>query len=189
MWGRLFYLKNLSFGSLLVLGKNIGSNDYITRFLKGVYKKKPCFPRYQSTWDTNVVLDYVSNLYPHDDLSLGQLTKKLVTLLALSTAQRVQTLSLIKLCNVTFNESHVTIIEDDLIKTSAPGKQLPRLIIPFFPNKPEICPAKTLVSYIDATKLLRSNLNADRLILTTTSQYSTCFLNTRYTMPRGANYK
>ncbi|XP_026315626.1 uncharacterized protein LOC113226989 [Hyposmocoma kahamanoa] len=151
----------------LVLGKNVGSHDYIIRFLKGVFKKKPCFPKYQCTWDTNLVLDFISNWYPNEDLPLDQLTKKLVTLLALSTAQRVQTLSIINICNIAFNESNVIIIIDNLIKTSAPGKQMPRLSIPFFPNRPEICPAKTLVSYINSTKLLRDGQNSDKLILTT----------------------
>lgn len=151
----------------LIFGKTFSENHNVSRFVKGVYKMRPCFPKYQTTWDTNVVLDYVSNWYPNEAIPLDKLTKKLVALLALSTAQRVQTLSLIRLTNVKVNQRlNIEITIDDIIKTSAPGKPMPRLIIPFFPNNIEICPAQTLLSYIETTSNSRLNPNTDRLILT-----------------------
>ncbi|XP_073959209.1 uncharacterized protein [Choristoneura fumiferana] len=151
----------------LLLGKHFSTNEFVNRFFKGVFRKKPCFPKYQATWDPNKVLDQMSTLYPNENLALDLLAKKLVTLLALSTAQRVQTLSLIRVTNITVTDSNILIIINDLIKTSGPGKQMPRLIIPFFRDKVEICPAKTLISYIESTKLLRCGQNTDKLILTT----------------------
>lgn len=150
----------------LILGRQLSDDDRVSRFFKGVFKKNPTFPKYQATWNPNLVLDYIANWYPNEDLPIEKLTKKLVALLALSTAQRVQTLSLIRLCNVRALDSKYEIMITDLTKTSAPGRNMPRLTIPFFSHKVEICPGKTLSSYIEATKKFRNSLQTDKLILT-----------------------
>lgn len=160
-------LNTLRSAIALILGKTFSEDDRVTRFLKGVFKTKPSWPKYQVTWDPNVVLDFLANLPPNEHLSIEVLTRKLVALIALSTAQRVQTLSLIRLSNVKINASNVEIVVDDLIKTSAPGRTMPRLIIPFFPHKVQICPAKTLCAYVEATSNFRCLPHTERLILTT----------------------
>lgn len=145
----------------LIIGRQLSTNDIVSRFMKGVFKLKPVFPRYQSTWDTNVVLDFLFNYFPNENLCINKLTKKLVTLLALST------LSCIRVSNINICDSNIIITIDDLLKTSAPGRQTHRLIIPFFPNKIEICPGRTLCSYINVTDTFRTEPNTDRLLLTT----------------------
>lgn len=151
----------------LILGKQLCNNDSVSRFFKGIFKIKPNFPKYHSSWDPNLVLSYLSGLYPNESLSLEILTKKLVTLLALSTGQRVQTLSLIEINNISNNESYISISITDIIKTSTPSRANPRLIIPFFRENESICPAKALSSYIDMTSEYRSLPNTNKLILTT----------------------
>jgi hypothetical protein len=97
--------KGCSYGSLnshrsalsLFLGKKIGSDDRIKRILKGAYKIKPNCPKYSSIWNPQILLNYVSNWYSNLALSLDKITKKLSILLALCTAHRVQTRSLIRL--------------------------------------------------------------------------------------------
>lgn len=156
----------------LLLGKNFSSDSNISRFLKGVFKARPSFPKYQYTWDTNIILDFLGRWYPNETLPLVKLTKKLVALLMLSTGQRVQTLSVIKLCNIRINQSHIVdIVIDELIKTSGPGRSQPHLKIPFFVDKPAVCPAKTLVSYMEVTQSFRESVDSDKLILTTKKPY------------------
>lgn len=150
----------------LILGKQVSEDERISRFLKGVFRTKPCQPRYQSTWDPNEVLNFLGSWYPNHDLSIEKITKKLVTLLALSTAQRVQTLSLIRLSNIRTNANSVEIIITDCVKTSAPGRPLPKLTIPFFTDKNQICPAKALTSYIEMTQEFRDLPHTDKLFLT-----------------------
>lgn len=84
----------------VILDKNLTLNDCINRFLKGAYRLRPPNPKYSSTWDTNVVLNHLSKLYPYESISLVDLSYKVCTLLAIASAQRMQTLSLIKLENV-----------------------------------------------------------------------------------------
>lgn len=139
----------------LILGPIISNNDILQRFFKGVYRLRPPLPRYDITWDTNIVLDHLSGSYPNEDLCLEQLSKKTITLLALATAHRVQTFSKIKTINIEKRSDQIIIKIPDIIKTSRPGSKQPILVIPHFKEKPTICPAAALLAYIDKTSSLR----------------------------------
>lgn len=141
----------------LLLGPEILNNDLIQRFFKGVFRLRRPLPKYNSTWDTNLVLNHLSEWFPNEDLPLEKLSKKTITLMALTTAHRMQTLSLILIQNIEVNESQVIIKIPDEIKTTRLGSKQPLLILPFFSQKPSICPAKTLLSYLEKTKDLRKN--------------------------------
>lgn len=82
-----------------------------------------------------------------------------MTLLALISAHRVQTLHKIKINNIESLPSQINIKIPDLIKTSKAGINQPMLCIPFFSEKPEICPATTLLCYINRTAPLRKTDN------------------------------
>lgn len=141
----------------LLLGSGTVKNDSVTRFLKGVFKLRPTIPKYNVTWDTNIVLNYLAEMYPNDTLNLEQISKKLVTLVALITAHRVQTLSKIKVNNIVSYESGFNIKIPDLLKTSRAGAVQPLLSLPVFTQRPQICPASTLKAYLDKTLNLRSD--------------------------------
>lgn len=166
--------ENASYGTLnsyrsslsLIIGKDHCNDDCIVRFFKGVFKSKPCFPKYISTWDPNLVLEYLSGFYPYNSVTLDVLSKKMVTLLALSTGQRVQTLSLINLSDIHTENSRIVIMINDIIKTSAPNRHNPRLVLPFFKDKASICPALALSSYIEKTSQFRNLPDTDKLVLT-----------------------
>lgn len=140
----------------LLLGPSI-NDEHMKRFMKGVFKLKPTAPKYDLTWDPNIVLNYLSQHWPNNSLKLEILSKKTSSLLALVTAHRVQTLSLIKLNNIKTYESEIIIKIPDLIKTSRLNAQQPVLKLPFFNDRPEICPAKALLAYIEKTSSLRSH--------------------------------
>lgn len=81
----------------IISSENIGENQDLKRFLKGVFRLRPPEPRYDSTWD------------PDQVLSLKALSSKLVTLLLLATAQRLQTISLIKYTDIHVSDSGLKI--------------------------------------------------------------------------------
>lgn len=91
---------------------------FLKRFMKGVFNTIPPSPRYDFTWDPHPVLNFLESLWPLDTLSLQNLTYKLVTLLALITAHRVQTLSKITIPNIKTFEDRLEILITDKIKTS-----------------------------------------------------------------------
>lgn len=72
----------------VLLGQEINNDIKIKQLLKGAFKKRPSYAKYSSTWDPQVVLNHISNWCSNKELSLEQLTKKLVMLLALCTAHR-----------------------------------------------------------------------------------------------------
>lgn len=167
----LFY-KGAKYGTLnshrsalsLLIGSKIGTDDRINRLFKGFYKTCPPLPKYNQTWNPATVLNHVSALYPNDNLDLETLTKKVVTLIALVTAHRVQTISKIKLENILFSSSSeenefISIKIPELIKTSRLGSLQPCLYLPFYKDKPQICPAEALKVYLEKTKLIRKQVN------------------------------
>lgn len=149
----------------LLLGNNVGADERIKRLLKGIYRQKPSRPRYSTTWDPKIVLDYISEWYPNQNLNLSIITKKLSVLLALCTSHRVQTLSLIKTTNINRSGSGIKIAIPDIIKTSGPNREQPTLFLPYFTDNPSICPAKTLDDYLKQTVQLRPK-GTDNLLIT-----------------------
>lgn len=140
----------------LVLGSQVSEDESIKRFFKGIYRLRPPLPKYNSTWDTSLVLSNISTFYPNESLKLEKISKKLVTLLALVTAHRMQTLSLINVNNIEWYVDKAIIKIPDLIKTSRIGSKQPALILPFFHDRPEICVVNTLKYYLKVTEPLRN---------------------------------
>ena len=63
----------------------------------------PAFPRFTSTLDTSIVLTYLKTLHPRKQVSLQNLTHKLVMLCALVKGQPCQTLHLMNFGQVRRN--------------------------------------------------------------------------------------
>lgn len=141
----------------LILDPNIMSNPSIKRFMTGVSKLRSPLPRYNCTWDPAPVLDYLNNWHPNESLSFEKLSKKLTTILALVTAHRVQTLSLIRLSNIHKFDQKFIINISDKIKTSSINRQQPSLILPYFNERPSICPARILECYLKISASKRSS--------------------------------
>ena len=90
-------------------GTTIGNSPSVKRFLKGVFELKPPFPRYKFVWDVSIVLSFLGNFFPHEDLPLNVLSYKCAMLLALASMQRVQTLHVIDINDIVFTNEFVTI--------------------------------------------------------------------------------
>lgn len=148
----------------LISDTDFSKNKNISRFFKGAFKLRPPKPKYDSIWDVDGVLAELEKAYPLEDLNLADLTEKLVVLLALGSAHRLQTLALIKLPNMCFLNRGLEIRIPDSIKTSRPGAAQPLLSFPYLREKPSLCIAKTIERYIFVTKNLRNG--CDNLIIT-----------------------
>ena len=139
----------------LVIGKFLS----VKRFLKGVFELRPPMPRYSFIWDVNIVLDYLKNLHPNEDMPLSFLSVKLVMLLALTTAQRAQTLHKINVNNIIFGNDLVVIPIVCLLKHSTPKNRKMTLNLKSYSECPAICVVNALKEYIEKTKDLRKNEN------------------------------
>jgi hypothetical protein len=102
----------------------VGNHSLVKRFLRGVFNIKPSLPRYVNTWDVNIVLNFLKNMNSFDVISLRELSYKLVTLIALCTGQRCQTLSVLKLSDMNIINGIVYFRVSELLKQSRPGVRL-----------------------------------------------------------------
>lgn len=119
------------------------------RFMRGVSKLRPSGPKYDFTWEPATVLKHLEEVATSENCTLKDLTLKLITLLALITGHRLQSLSLIKIENINIISDRVQILIPDTIKTSGPGRSQPHLQIPFFGANPNLCVASILIRYLE----------------------------------------
>lgn len=143
----------------LISVNDVAKDNDITRFFKGIFRLRPTKPKYNKTWDPSVVLHTLASHCTIRDSNLQKMSEKLVTLMALATAHRVQTLALIKIENIKRTQEGFEIEIPDLIKTSRPGQCQPLLDIRYFKEKPEICVASFLERYLALTEPLRKDCN------------------------------
>lgn len=136
-------------------GLTIGNSPLVKRFMKGVFELRPSIPRYKYIWDVSIVLNFIGNFYPNEDLSLPVLSFKCVMLLALSSMQRVQTLKAINVTSIKFFTDSVLIPIKSMLKQFRVNKNSLSIILNVFPHEPAICPCATLRHYIARTKSLR----------------------------------
>jgi len=151
-------------------GATVGENHSVTRFLRGAFKLRPTKAKYTATWNPASVLNFLGSLMPNDSLSLKDMTLKLVGLLSLATAQRLQTLCAIRLSNITVGATGVNIIITDILKTTKPGNPNPILFLPFLSSKPELCVASIFICYIKRTESLRS-MATDNVLISYTKPF------------------
>lgn len=149
----------------LISIQDLGNNPIIKRFCRGSSILKPQKAKYNDIWDPEPVLEFLSKQSPNADLSLKLLSEKLTTLLALTTAQRIQTLTKIKLKNIKISDESIKIYIPDRLKTSRIGAEQPLLHFRFFREQPRLCVASLLQTYIEKTTSLRAK-DEDTLLLT-----------------------
>ncbi|CAG2240323.1 unnamed protein product [Mytilus edulis] len=149
--------------------KTVGQWPLVKRFLKGIFNLKPSLPRYQRTWDVEVVLKYLKTLSPVYMLSLRVLTYKLVTLLLLLTGQRLQTIHSLDLDDITVTDSNIYIDVRSLLKCSKPGRHLQPIELPAFIEDKSLCIVTVLKEYLVRTSCFRKT---QKLILSCIKPYS-----------------
>ncbi|XP_044581549.1 uncharacterized protein LOC123263077 [Cotesia glomerata] len=156
--------ENVGYGTLnstrsaisLIVKRDLSKDDLISRFFKGVFKKRPATPKYSTTWNTEQVLEYIENQNTIENQTLKQVSEIATTLLVLITAHRLQTIFLIDIDNISQGSSGLQIKIPELIKTSKLGKNQPILIVPFFKQRQKVCVASIILYYLKITRSIRA---------------------------------
>lgn len=138
-------------------GNTIGTHPLVSRFVKGVFHLHPPNPRYSEVWDVKLVLNYLRTLSPIVTLKLRDLTFKLCMLIALLSAQRCQTLHLLRIDEMKIRANSVVFFIKDLVKQSKPGKIGITLNLKAYPPDRRLCICRVLKHYLLCTKYLRNN--------------------------------
>ena len=97
-------------------GHPAGQHPLVSRFMKADFLERPSLPRSRTTWDPQLVLDYLCGLGPTVNLSLLQLSRKLAMLMLLLSGHRGQILHLLDTRNLSVTESQVVFGTGDLLK-------------------------------------------------------------------------
>lgn len=135
----------------------VGTHPLVIKFMRGVFNLRPTKPRYKEIWDVTLVLNYLRKLSPAKSLSLKNLTLKLVMLIALISAQRVQSLHLLSLDNLHMKNNKAVFVIDQLLKHSRPGNAGKILDLQAYPVDRRLCVLTYLKQYINATQELRGD--------------------------------
>ena len=133
----------------------LGNQPLISRFMKGVFRTRPPVPRYESTWDVQVVLSHLCSLAVPNELDLKSLTHKLVMLVALVSAQRTQSIHLLDLQFMKESTDQIEFVFPTHVKQSRPGYKVPSVILKAYPSDPRLCVVTHLNAYKEKTKSLR----------------------------------
>jgi len=134
-------------------GTSVGEHPLVIQLLKGCYNANPPRPRYETTWDTDVVIDYVASLGNDQSLDFVQLSYKLVTLLALVTLMRISELASISCASVSLSSSKVTFSLLRLRKKQVSGP-LVTFSVPAFTGS-LVCPVNCFSEYWKRTSSMR----------------------------------
>ena len=146
--------------------KTVGSHPWVVQFLKGIFELRTLQTRYNETWDVHEVLRYFKHLGENSELSLKNWTSELCVLLLLISAQRVQTVHLISLNDISFHDDGCTIHITEKFKQSRPGFHPQPLQLPCYAEDKTLCVVTCLREYIDRTAEFRSEgEGSDKLLL------------------------
>lgn len=146
----------------------LGKNSIVSRFMKGVFNRRPSLPRYSEIWDPCIVLNYFR---ANDLQDLPSVTRKCVFLLSLATCQRISTIHCIKLCDISFSKDNSSCILhiSEMQKQTRPGYHNSRLHVESY-QEPVVCPVVTLRNYIELTSEIRKE--KEYLFVVTVPPYS-----------------
>jgi len=132
-----------------------GQQPLVSKFVKGVANLRPPMAKYACMWEAKTVLDKLRALPSDTDLTLIELTLKVVMLLALTLCQCAQAIQTLVLSHVTMISDGAQIGFPTKLKQTRPGFHLKPLLLKSYPLEPKICPVTTLKSYISRTSSLR----------------------------------
>ena len=143
----------------------IGQHPEVCQLLKVIYKEDPPVPKYCSTWDVSIVLNFLKDLPPNERLSMKGLTLKLATLLAITSAHRGAELKLLKINRMNIHWTYIEFQFDEPLKTYKLGKTLPKTRFDTFEEDPLLCPTNCLTTYLKRTKDWRNKGKVVQLFL------------------------
>ena len=151
----------LSAVGIVLEGCRVGNHPLVNRFLRGVFNLRLPTPRYAETWDVAPVLQKLRTMDPLDCLSLKELTLKLVMLMALTQAARVQTLHLLMLRNISIGEDDISIWLGDNIKQCRPNFNVRVVKFGAYVEDARLCVYVTFKKYLKLTEKIRKEFVND----------------------------
>ena len=161
--------------SVLIMdnGISFGKHPLVRRFMKGIFNLKPALPRQFTVCDPDIVLDCLSNL--EYDLTLKNLSEKLVILLCLLFGQKDQTLKAVNIKDMLLERGKCTFFIKRPMKTTKPGFYQSLIAFSDYSSNSKICIVTTIIHYLEITKDLQIT---DQLIISYKKPHKTVTTST-----------
>ena len=154
-----------------------GSHPDVSVFMRGMYNFKPSVPRYTITWDPDIVLDYIKNWSPPEQLPLKQLSYKVLMLILLTTGKRHQTVHNFSVTNMRITGTKFIFYVHSLdVKEGRRGFIPEAVELKAFPSERKLCIYRFLKCYLKRTLHIRGTIT--QLFITLTKPYRAISLNT-----------
>lgn len=155
-----------------ISGVPVGQHLLVKQVMSGIWNNNPSKPKYEGTWDVDIVLRYIHSLGNNEMLSDKMLTHKLATLLPLSTAARASELSALTLEHFADNGNEIIFSIPSLTKTRSQGKQPTKIAVKWFESDLRLCPVTCVRTYILRTSSWRKTTEQHKLFLTTVGKHT-----------------
>ena len=147
-------------------GKSVRKHPKVSALLAGIFNQRPPQPRYVFIWDVVIVLQYIrTHWYENSSLNDTDLTCKLTTLLALTTASRA---SMIQHLNTEFmvkDKDRYIFYFSKLHKSWRKGQVPPTITYFSFGEDKALHVVETLNEYINRSKPWRESNHEKQLLL------------------------
>ena len=134
--------------------------------MKGILRGNPPLPRYQETWDVDVVLKYFDSLPNNRDLSLKLLSKKLAMLLAIAAPKRVSEIARLDKNFMQIIPNGIKFYLPGLSKTQKDCKSREIFYANYQQNQ-KLCVVDCFLEYCERTKSFRDPDNSNDPLLRT----------------------
>ena len=130
-----------------ILGRNLAHNPQLKRVTKACYNECPPLPRYAHIWEANTLLERLETMWPHNTLSLLELSQKTTSLIAILSLSRRSSLTILSpQFQVVDNTIRVPIMA--LEKNSRPNSMRECLSFPVGPRGTPLCLLTCLEDYM-----------------------------------------
>ena len=133
---------------------DLENNIFLKRLFKYFYKEKPNRARYLTYWPVDKLLEFLKSWHPLSSLSLKQITLKTISLIALSSSDRGQTLHLASVKSMVILEDRIQFIVREKVKNTRKTIR-PTIINCLSSNIQELNVAQYVKAYIELTKDFR----------------------------------
>ena len=140
-------------------GYCVGQHPLVCRLLKGAFNLRPPRPKLCPSWSIKTVLDTLKEWSPASKLSLKCLSFKTCMLVALASAKRPGSLTLLstKAGFFELGASKARFQPVELEKTEGLGHCAPPLVLEAYTEDPRICPVHYIKAYVKRTRSIRSS--------------------------------
>ena len=143
------YRSSLSATIPPIEGSPVGQHPLVVRLMQGIFNSRPPQPKYSEIWEVSLVLDHIrSELRASGELSLKDLSRKTVMLLALAMAARSSDLHLLDLRFMSDQSEFFRFQIAALTKTRRRGPPQEVTIKTLIDNDQSLCPVSILFGYM-----------------------------------------